>query len=276
MNKIQEAAKDHVLLAAHRGVAGGNIPCNTLQAFQIALNHGADIVEIDVSISADHQFFVFHPEIEPVHLLSPKFICDMTAEEVAQKRFVNQDGVATECPVSRLDDVLDFLKGKCIVNVDKFWTDIPGIAACIRRHGMQDQVIVKAPAEPEYLELLEKYAPDLPYMPLISRQDTITPELLKRKISFLGAEVLFYSDDDQTASEEYIASMHKRGLLLWVNSIIYDYREQIAAGHSDDVAITGNPDDSWGWLLDREFDMIQTDWILPLRLYIQSRGQQQS
>jgi len=65
---IREAAKDHILLAAHRGVCGGNIPCNTLEAYQIALQQHADIVEIDVSITADKQLFVFHPGMEPAHL----------------------------------------------------------------------------------------------------------------------------------------------------------------------------------------------------------------
>ena len=37
-----------VLIAAHRGSCGGNIPCNSLPAFQIALNYGADIIELDV------------------------------------------------------------------------------------------------------------------------------------------------------------------------------------------------------------------------------------
>lgn len=52
------------LLAAHRGVAGGNIPCNTLVAYEIALRQGADIVELDVARSADGVLFVFHPGME--------------------------------------------------------------------------------------------------------------------------------------------------------------------------------------------------------------------
>ena len=50
-----------ILVAAHRGVSGANIPCNSLTAFQIALNQGADIVELDVPASADGELFVFHP-----------------------------------------------------------------------------------------------------------------------------------------------------------------------------------------------------------------------
>ena len=39
------------LLAAHRGVTGGNIPCNSEAAFRAAIAQGADIVELDVSLS---------------------------------------------------------------------------------------------------------------------------------------------------------------------------------------------------------------------------------
>lgn len=37
-----------VLLAAHRGTCGGNIIQNTIGAYENALLHGADIIEVDV------------------------------------------------------------------------------------------------------------------------------------------------------------------------------------------------------------------------------------
>ena len=64
-NQIREKAKKHILIAAHRGTAGGNLPCNTLAAYEAALRQGADIVELDVSRSADGELFVFHPGMEP-------------------------------------------------------------------------------------------------------------------------------------------------------------------------------------------------------------------
>ncbi|MBR4417453.1 MAG: glycerophosphodiester phosphodiesterase family protein, partial [Victivallales bacterium] len=158
--KIFEAAKDHLLIAAHRGTAGGNIPCNTIQSYEAALLQGADIMEIDVSVSKDRKLFVFHPGMEPAHLRSSRYIKDMTADEVAQLRFVNQDGTPTPCPVSTLDEIFDLFKGRCFINVDKFWTAIPEITDCIRRHGMQDQVIVKTSPKEEWFKQIEDYAPE--------------------------------------------------------------------------------------------------------------------
>ena len=34
---LRESAKEKLLLVAHRGVWGGNIPCNTIAAYEAAL-----------------------------------------------------------------------------------------------------------------------------------------------------------------------------------------------------------------------------------------------
>ena len=272
MPTLAELRKDHILLAAHRGVAGGNIPCNTLTAYQIALDQGADIVETDVAVSNDGQLFTFHPHMEKAHLLFPTLIADMPAADTANLRYANFDNVPTQFGVQTFDETLELLKGKCFLNIDKFWTDIPRISDCIRRHGMADQVLIKTPAKPEYLDLVEKYAPDMPFMTVISREDTISESLLKRNINYVGAEVLFSSEDAPVCQPEYLRTMHESGLLVWCNSIIYDHRAQLTAGHSDDLAMSGKMDEAWGWLADRGFDIIQTDWLLPLRMYFQKRG----
>lgn len=65
---IFETAAERVILCAHRGVWGGNIPCNNTLAFDIALSHGADMIELDVTRSADGELFIFHPGKETRHI----------------------------------------------------------------------------------------------------------------------------------------------------------------------------------------------------------------
>jgi len=38
--------KKGTLIATHRGMVCGNIPHNTFPAFDVALNHGTDIIEL--------------------------------------------------------------------------------------------------------------------------------------------------------------------------------------------------------------------------------------
>ena len=72
--------------------------------------------------------------------------------------------------------------------------------------------------------------------------------------------------------DEYIAAMHQKGLLLWANAIVYDYRAVLTAGHTDDSSLTGDPYSGWGWLVDRGYDIIQTDWTLSAKLYLDEVG----
>ena len=58
---LREKAKENIIIAAHRGSCAGNIPCNTLAAYEIALKQGADMLEVDVSCSIDGKLFLFHP-----------------------------------------------------------------------------------------------------------------------------------------------------------------------------------------------------------------------
>ena len=76
-HNVRDSLGNTPLIAAHRGVCGGNIPCNTIQAFDIALRQGADIIELDVTRSSDGKMFVFHPGKESIHLYSPRSITDL-------------------------------------------------------------------------------------------------------------------------------------------------------------------------------------------------------
>ena len=256
------------LIAAHRGVAGGNIPCNSMAGFEAALLQGADVLEVDISISLDGTLYVFHPKKEPLFLGIEQLIPQMHDDQIDALRLINSDGARSTEPVPRFEDCLERFGSRCILNVDKFWTDIPRIAAAIRRHGMQDRVIVKTPLKPEYIRQLEEYAHDMPFMPIIREDDGTHEALLKNpRIRYIGAEVLFKAETSPLASPAFINRVHADGCILWVNPIIYDLREQLVAGRNDDRAVTGDPDGSWGWLIERGFDILQTDWPLALRLY---------
>lgn len=272
MNLLELARKKKVLLAAHRGVSGGNIPCNSLQAFQIALNQKADIVELDVERSLDGTLFIQHPGMEKVHLRMNDSIKHYPATVVENFRLSNCDLTRTAWHIVRLEDALRLLRGKCIVNIDKFWENPEPIAALIRKLGMEDQVLIKTENKPQYLNDVEKYAPDIPYMTIAREADTTHEELMRRKINYVGVEVLFQKEDAAVASREYLNRMHRDGKIVWANALVYNYRAVLAAGHNDDVSMVEDPALGWGWLADRGFDLIQTDFLLPCRQFLEATG----
>lgn len=254
-------------LAAHRGVSGANIPCNTLLAYKIAIEQGAEIVEIDVAKSKDGEYFVFHPGMEFAYLKTGKTIAEMTAKEVLSTPILNCDEAKTHYRIPTLEETFGFLKDKVYINVDKFQTDVKGITEQIRRARVEKQVIVKSDPKEQKLKEVEKYAPDLMYMPFVKNSDGITARLSAMDINYVGIEALFDSEDDEVAGRRYIDAMHDKGLLVWGNSIVYDDNEVLSAGMTDDVSLEKGGDYGWGKLYKLGFDMIQTDWLLAADRY---------
>lgn len=267
-----EATREKLFIVAHRGSAGGNIPCNTITAYETALKQGADMIEIDLEMTADGHLVIFHPGMEKVHLGSDRRIPTMTYEEVRQLRYVNYDKVPTQFGVETFDDVLETFRGRCFINVDKFWGHPADISRAIRRHGMSDQMLVKSAPSDDVVRTLSAVAPEIAYMPIINSDDGTHEKLLASPIRYIGCEILFYGDDAPQASPEFITRLHRDGKLAWANSIIYNCKAQIAAGHSDDTALCGDPERGWGWLVDRGFDIIQTDWTAMLIDYLKETG----
>lgn len=257
------------MIAAHRGVSGANIPCNTLESYNIAIKQGAEIVEIDVAVSGDRKHFVFHPNKEPVFLKSEKYIREMTEEEISSLRLYNFDGVVTHYKVPTLFEVLSFLKDKVYINIDKFWTDVEGISREIRKAGVEKQVIVKTFYDEKIIAEVKKYASDFMYMIMV-REDEVIDEKLLEGLNIVGEEILFDSESRKVVSDEHIKYLHNKNRLVWVNAIIYNEEEVISANHTDDIALNESEYDGWGWLIDKGVDIIQTDWLLELKHYLEA------
>jgi glycerophosphoryl diester phosphodiesterase len=275
---LKRDAAERIIVAAHRGECGGNIPCNTITAYEIALSHGADLIEVDVSRSAEGTLWILHPRMEQRHLNysgpeGEQFIWQLTDEQIRKLRYVNYDRDFTQFGLCTFDEVLERFKDRCYINVDKFWENPRAISDAIRAHGMTSQIVVKSGPKPEIFDLMEEYAPDICYLPVLkSDPGGVHEELMRRRINYVGAEVVFADETTGVGTAEYVGKLHSEGRLVWANAIIYNYREQLAAGHSDDTSFTVGPDHGWGWLADRGYDIIQTDWTQSMVLYLEATG----
>lgn len=267
-SKFHEKAKENVIIVAHRGVAGGNIPCNTLASYEIALKQGADMIEIDVSRSIDGELFIFHPSMEHAHLNKPLLLPTLPFNMIKKLHYVNCDNTPTQFGISSLDDFFEHFKNRCFINVDKFWNNPEKIYRTIKRHGMTDQVLVKSKVNKKVIKVLEELCPELPFMPIVHDVHPTHEELMTKKLNYVGVECVFANDNAAIAQNEFVEKMHQDEKLVWFNSIIYNYKDQLAGGHSDDTALTVSEDYGWGWLVDKGADFIQTDWPMMLINYL--------
>jgi glycerophosphoryl diester phosphodiesterase len=265
---FHEKSRENIIVVAHRGVAGGNIPCNTLASYEIALKQSADMIEVDVSRSLDGELFIFHPSMELAHLNKAIILPTLPYSVIKKLNYVNCDNTKTQFSISSLDDVFEQFKGRCFINIDKFWSNPEEIYSAIKRHNMTEQVLVKSKINKKVLRVLEELCPQLPFMPIVHDTHPTHNELMSRKINYVGVECVFKNDNAPVAQDGFIEKLHNDNKLVWFNSIIYNHKDQLAGGHSDDTALTISEDYGWGWIADKKVDFIQTDWPMMLIDYL--------
>ncbi|MDH7807702.1 MULTISPECIES: glycerophosphodiester phosphodiesterase family protein [unclassified Rhizobium] len=123
-------------IVSHRG-ANHFAPENTFAAADLALQQGADYIELDVRESADGVLYVFHDETldrttngtGPIgHMLSS----EIDALDAGSWFGENFKGAA----VPRLDAYLSHLRGRCGVYVELKYCDPVKVSALVRSLGM--------------------------------------------------------------------------------------------------------------------------------------------
>ena len=271
-NTLHLYNNDNVQVVAHRGAAGSNIPCNTIPAFDIALKGGASILEMDLFKSTDGKIFIFHTGKEPYQLNKNIDLTKLDSEEIKKLRLINVDFYPTQWGINSFDDVLEHFKGRCILNLDRIGECIPDVIKAVERHNMKEQILLKHAPIPSVLKIIEDVAPDYMFMPIYMEEDNASGIIEKMNINYIGAELVFKTEESSVIQPEYIESMKKRGKTLWGNAVLYNYKIPLSAGHTDDVSMIDDPDKGWGWLVDHGFDIIQTDWTYQCCKYLKDRG----
>lgn len=106
------------LIIAHRG-ASAHAPENTLPAFRLALEHGADGIELDVMLSQDQKLIVIHDVTLERTTNGTGKVPDFNADELRQLDaglWFSEAFQNTRLPL--LEEVFEQLGGKLLINVE--------------------------------------------------------------------------------------------------------------------------------------------------------------
>lgn len=109
---------DDVVVMAHRG-ASAEAPENTLAAFALAIEKGADWIELDVQESADGEVLVMHDSDFMKQSGNPLKVWDAKMEDLASVDIGSWfDASFADQRVARLEDVLILCRGRIGVNIE--------------------------------------------------------------------------------------------------------------------------------------------------------------
>jgi glycerophosphoryl diester phosphodiesterase len=142
------------MILGHRG-ASGEAPENTLRAFALAAEQGADGVELDVQPSADGALVIMHDDTVDRTTNGRGRVADLTYAALAAL-----DAGAGE-PVPTLEEALTLARGRLFVDIEIKDPGVePAVAALVDRLGMADEVAISS-FYPASLAAMRATAPHL-------------------------------------------------------------------------------------------------------------------
>ena len=229
-----------VRVIAHRG-SSHDAPENTLAAFALARQDGADGVELDVMRCKSGEVIVFHDDDLARLCGTPG---DPRARSLAELRELSVQGEA----IPELHEVIEVLGASMLLNVElKTAPDWRGrvendglgdeVARIVEHHGLGERVLVSS-FDPMLLGRFRRTAPRV-LTGMLFAADQSAP--LRRG---WGAQLLrthAVHPEAVLVDEEHVRSWHRRGLLVNVWTVDDPAEQRYLATIGADGIITNRP-----------------------------------
>lgn len=251
MNSLLDISKSaELLVVAHRG-SSGTAPENTLSAFRQALESGAKMVEIDIQITADNHFVVYHDFIPPGH---NKRISELNYSDIKDIEIglaFGSNYVGEHIPL--LKDVLELIKNKALLMIEiKTWTgekiqtNMNKLIEIIEEYDYLDKTVF---GSFNYMVLIElkKLNPNIKTAAIKIPGDDKTPGDIK---SLTDCEVYIFSLEE--LSTELMNSAEQAQLFTGVYSVDTKANLEYALEHKVRAVATNYPGKIFNWLKELE------------------------
>lgn len=269
---------NHIFSVAHRANVRyrddmPDVPENSKQAMEIAIQHGVDVLEVDLKETADGHFILMHDQ--DLNRTTTGFgpVVEKTLEEIKELRLVHE-GVITDERVPTLEEALELTRGRAMINLDHISPILEPVLEIVQELDLFDHSIVKTRDSPKKIaERLSGFSlNEVLFMPLITANDYSDQEIISQieayqnEVGITAVELIFNADSHDRMSAELFKSIHDMGVRVWINTL-WDGR---LSGGLADKDIPDKSDMVWGTLLDHGVTIIQTDQAVYLRSYITS------
>ena len=155
------------IVFAHRG-ASAHAPENTIAAFELALEHGADAIELDVKLSADEKVVVIHDPAVDRTTGAHGRVKDLPLAELQALdagSFLSEKFQGERIPT--LEEVFETVGKRTFINVEltNYATPrdhlVESVCILVKKFGLQERVLFSS-FLPSNLSHARRYLPDVP------------------------------------------------------------------------------------------------------------------
>ncbi|WP_299671634.1 glycerophosphodiester phosphodiesterase family protein [uncultured Polaribacter sp.] len=258
----------NILVVAHR--ADWRNACeNSILAIENAMDMGVDIIEIDLKKTSDNKLILMHDYTLNRTTTGNGYVKNHTLEEIKQLYLKDGAGHKTLFKVPTLKEALLVAKDKVLINLDQSFEYFEHVLPVLKETNTMGQIIIKGYNKPldSVKKKLGTYIDSLQYMPIIKLGKKGYKKLFDEVLNypFEGVEFTFASDTIPEVNR--LHEFKKSGTRVWVNSLWAEHN----SGHHDDRALK-DPDNSYGWLISKGINIIQTDRPQLLLEYLKNKN----
>lgn len=259
---------DKVLVVAHRG-DWRNAPENSLLAIELSIAMGVDMVELDVQRTKDGQLVLLHDKTLDRTTNGQGRVADWTLDSLRTLSLRNGLGRVTHHKLPTLEEAMLLARGKVLVNLDKCYDFFPEVYRVLEETGTVHQVVMKGShpyekVKTDFGPLLDKIF----YMPIVNLDKPDAEQIIgefQRKLKPVAFELVFSTESSRVLGQ--FDRIRRKGSRVWVNSLW----ASLNAGHDDDLSET-DEEASFGWIVGKGANLIQTDRPQALLEYLEKRN----
>ena len=284
--KIHDPDTEYVVVACHRG-DWRNWPENSIPAIESVIKMGADIVEIDVHMTADSVLVLCHDgDVKRTTNFRKVFkgdkdksakVCDLNLAEIKSLSLnrAHQAAAIDTLRMPTLREALECTKDRICVNIDKGYDYYDAVLALTEELGVTDQVLIKGSKPLEVVAENEAaHSHNMMYMPIVNIQKekgkALLDSYIEKGVVPLAYEVC-WTDNSDGAFIDACRRIREQGSKIWVNTIWANLCG--GDGNDDDAAYqASDPGEVYQQYLDNGVSMIQTDRPELLISWLKAQG----
>lgn len=215
MYKYFEYASDKKVISGHRGTIENHMPENSIPSMKEVLKHTVAIFEIDPRLTKDSIPVMVHDATLDRTTTGTGKVIDYTWAELKKLKLKDKQGQATKYKINTLDEMINWAKGKTILNLDKKDLPMEMTAEIIRKHNAYAWVWVTVHNVEQARFYLEKNPKQYLSMHIKTKQDLdkfVQSGLpFNRMIVYIGPEI-------KAANQDMYKFFHAKGVMCMISS----------------------------------------------------------
>lgn len=264
-----------VLVVAHRcgyRSEGKNIFSeNSIPAIKHSIKIGVDILEVDVRLTSDLVPVIMHDSTVNRTTTGKGKVSSFTLAEIKNLHLKGNNPTER---IPTLEEVMRLAKGKILVNMDKVSISNIQVRSQIMdvliKTGTVDHAIFKGGASLDEIKQMKAEYPKekIIYMPVLGNKSEEKVMAVMKNGQTPAVELIFNNAKTPMLSDDVQKIAKQEKVHIWVNTLW----NSLCAGKTDGVALKGDPDGSWGWVIEHGTTIIQTDNADQLISYLEKKG----